>query len=60
MTSTRKAVRQSPIIVRLGTDSVNSFRQQIYESLVSVAPSHRQQSRQPMRKTGGFAVNALA
>jgi hypothetical protein len=25
------------IIVRLGTDSVNSFRQQIYKSLVSVA-----------------------
>ena len=35
--STAKASRQSPIIVRLGTDSVNSFRQQIYKSLVSVA-----------------------
>jgi len=32
-----KAVRQSPITVRLGTDSVNPFRQQIYKSLVSVA-----------------------
>src|SRR5215467_2236053 len=30
-------VRQSPITVRLGTDSVNPFRQQIYKSLVSVA-----------------------
>jgi hypothetical protein len=30
-------VRQSPIIVRLGTDSVNPFRQQIYKLLVSVA-----------------------
>ena len=35
--STRKAVRQSPIIVRLGTDSVNPFRQQKYKTLVSVA-----------------------
>jgi hypothetical protein len=32
-----KAVRQSPIIVRLGTDSVNPFRQQIYRFLVNVA-----------------------
>jgi len=31
-----KAVRQSPIIVRLGADSVN-FRQQIYKFLVNVA-----------------------
>jgi len=29
--STAKASRQSPIIVRLGTDSVNPFRQQIYK-----------------------------
>jgi hypothetical protein len=29
-------VRQSPITVRLGTDSVNPFRQQICKSLVSV------------------------
>ena len=32
-----KAVRQSLITVRLGTDSVNPFRRQIYKSLVSVA-----------------------
>jgi hypothetical protein len=37
LASTRKALRQSPIIVRLVTDSVNPFRQQIYKSLVSVA-----------------------
>ena len=30
-------MRQSPIIVRLGTDSVNPFRQQIYKSFVIVA-----------------------
>jgi hypothetical protein len=35
--STAKASRQSPIIVRSGTDSVNSFRRQIYKSLASVA-----------------------
>jgi len=29
LASTPKALRQSPIIVRLGTDSVNPFRQQI-------------------------------
>jgi len=34
----REAVRRSPLIVRLGTDSVNPFRQQIYKSFVSVAP----------------------
>jgi hypothetical protein len=35
--STRKPVRQSPITVRLGTDSVNPFRRQIYKSFVIVA-----------------------
>ena len=30
-------VRQSPITVRLGTDSVNPFRQQTYKSFVGVA-----------------------
>ena len=32
-----KTVRQSPITVRLGTDSVNPFRRQIYKSFVIVA-----------------------
>jgi hypothetical protein len=35
--STAKASRQSPIIVRSGTDSVNLFRQQIYKAFVNVA-----------------------
>jgi hypothetical protein len=39
--STAKASRQSPIIVRLGTDSVNLFRQQIYKTLVSVAATEK-------------------
>src|SRR6516164_6680881 len=37
LASTPKALRQGPITVRLGTDSVNPFRQQIYKSFVSVA-----------------------
>jgi len=37
LASTPKALRQSPIIVRLGTDSVNPSRQQISKFLVSVA-----------------------
>jgi len=51
-----KAVRQSPITLRLRTDSVNPFRQQIYKSLVSVAlkphtakPSARPRSAAPHR-----------
>jgi hypothetical protein len=37
-----------PIIVRLGTDSVNPFRQQIYKFVVNVAlKPHKQQSRRP-------------
>ena len=35
--STRKPVRQSPITVRLGTDSVNPFRREICRSFVIVA-----------------------
>jgi len=45
--STAKAARQSPMIVRLGTDSVNPFRQQIYKTLLSVAPK-------PQKKDGLF------
>jgi hypothetical protein len=35
------------MIVRLGTDSVNPFRQQIYKTLLSVAPK-------PQKKDGLF------
>jgi hypothetical protein len=49
--STAKASRQSPIIVRLGTDYVNPFRQQIYKSLVSVAL--KAQNRTGCSSTGG-------
>jgi len=45
--STAKASRQSPIIVRSGTDSVNLFRQQIYKAFVSVALK-------PQKKEGLF------
>ena len=47
--STAKASRQSPIIVRLGTDSVNLFRQQIYKTLVSVAL-------EPQKRTGSSST----
>jgi len=43
-------VRQSPITVRLGTDSVKPFQQQIYKSLVSVAP--KPQTAKPPAATG--------
>ena len=57
MTSTRKAVRQSPIIVRLGADSVN-FRQQIYKFLVNVALKP-QTAKPPGVDTDGFAFSPI-
>ena len=38
LASTRKPCVEAGSTVRFGTDSVNSFREQIYRSLVSVAP----------------------
>ena len=58
--STRKAVRQSPITVRLGTDSANPFRQQIYKSLVSVALRPQTAKPPANEKTGGFAFSPYA
>jgi hypothetical protein len=49
--STAKASRQSPITVRLGTDSVNLFRQQVYKSFVSVAL--KPQTAKPARPIDG-------
>jgi hypothetical protein len=45
-----KAVRQSPVTVRLGIDSVNPFRQQICKSLVSVALKPQTAKPPAMRK----------
>jgi hypothetical protein len=53
-------VRQSPINVRLGTDSVNPFRQQIYKSLVSVALKPHAAKPPANEKTGGFAFSPYA
>jgi hypothetical protein len=58
MTSTRKAVRQSQITVCLWTDSVNPLRQQIYKSLVSVAPKP-QTAKPPGVDTDGFAFSPI-
>src|SRR5262249_35066339 len=51
------AVRRSPITVRLGTDSVNPFRQQIYKSLVSVAP--KPQTAKPSARALGQNCSAI-
>jgi hypothetical protein len=50
-----KAVRQSPITVRLWADSVNPFRHQIYKSFVSVAV--KPQTAKPPALHGGFAFS---
>jgi hypothetical protein len=49
-------VRQSLITVRLGTDFVNPFRQQIYKSLVSVALKP-QTAKPPGVETDGSALS---
>jgi hypothetical protein len=49
-------VRQSPITVRLGTDSVNPFRQQIYKSLVSVALKPQTAKPSAGLRANGFAL----
>jgi hypothetical protein len=49
-----KAVRQSAITVRLGIDSVNPFRKQIYKSLVSVAAKP-----QKLRQLGDIHCDSL-
>ena len=57
--STRKPRVKAPdFIVRLGTDSVNSFRQQIYKSLVSVALKS-QTAKPPGVDTDGFAFSPV-
>src|SRR6516225_7565786 len=49
-------MRQSPIIVRLGTDSVNPFRQQIYKFLVNVALKPQTAKPPAVDQTDGFAL----
>ena len=53
----REAVRRSPLIVRLGTDSVNPFRQQIYKSLVNRCAKVTNSKAAGHTKTGGSAFS---